>query len=120
MKRILFFGVMILALAACNKDKVESKPHLKFKSFNSDVIGTSGILRATLEFTDQEGDLDSIFIIRQRLNIKKPSLLGFPYSGIPAFGNQKKGELQVNIDIANNLIFNLSPIGTIGNYERDT
>ena len=79
MKRIFVFCVLALAIAACNKDKVESTPHLKFKSYNSDIVAANGFLRATLEFTDQEGDLDSVFVTRQRLNKRGPQYFQFFY-----------------------------------------
>jgi hypothetical protein len=125
MKRILVFCAPILAIIACNKDKVESQPHLKFKSFSSDVIGVNGILRATLEFTDQEGDLDSVFITRQRLNKSRPDYYTYPVTGsIPDFGNQNKGELQLNLDIPFDVIVNLSAIRIPGSnperFEPDT
>jgi hypothetical protein len=125
MKRIFVFCVITLAFAACNKDKVESTPHLTFKSFNSNVIhATDDQLLATLEFTDQEGDLDSLFITRERLNLRGPSYLDFPYSGIPSFGNQNRGELAVTLPVQNNLLFNLLPIKIPGSvpeqYEPDT
>lgn len=120
MKRIFVFCVLTLAVVACNKDKVESTPHLKFKSFSKDVINSTGELRVTLDFTDQEGDLDSLFVVRQRTNINGPDYLSFFYSGFPEFGNQTKGEVTVSFDIQNTLIFNLPGIGTNPNYERDT
>jgi hypothetical protein len=124
MKRILFFGVLILALAACNKDKVETKPHLKFKSFNSDVIPIGSDVLITLNFTDQEGDLDSVYVIRQRINQRS-----FPNSqlidlGVPKFGGQNSGELQIGLDYGLQLTFNLSSLRIPGSnpavFEPDT
>jgi len=117
--------VLALAIAACNKDKVESTPHLKFKSFNRDVISQNDQeLRVTLEFTDQEGDLDSLFITRERTNSRSPSYLDFPFDGIPGFGNQNRGELFISMPIQNQLLFNLLPIKIPGTnpeqYEPDT
>jgi hypothetical protein len=124
MKKIFVFGVIILALAACNKDKVESKPGLKFKSFSSNVIPIGSDVLITLNFTDQEGDLDSVYVIRQRVNKRS-----FPNSqlidlGIPKFGGQNSGELQVGLDYGTQLTFNLSALRIPGSspsvYEPDT
>jgi len=124
MKRILIFCFVALALTACDKDKVETTPHLKFKSFNSDVLPFSGTLRATLEFTDQEGDLDSIFITRQRTNLRGPSYLDFPYDGIPEFNKQNRGELLVTMNVSDKLMFNLNALRIPGTspqqFEPDT
>jgi hypothetical protein len=124
MKRIFVFGVLISILVGCDKDKVESKPHLSFKSFNSDVVPSTGLLRVTLEFTDQEGDLDSIFITRRRLNQRGTFYSNFFYNHTPEFGNQNRGELELNLDIAQELIFNVSALRIPGSnperYEPDT
>lgn len=124
MKKFFVFSVMFLALAACNKDKVESKPHLKFKSFNSKVIPIGSDAFITLNFTDQEGDLDSVFVIRQRINQRS-----FPNSqvidlGIPKFGGQNSGELQIILDNGTQLTFNLGALRIPGSnpaqFEPDT
>ena len=111
MKRIFVFCVLALAIAACNKDKVESTPHLKFKSFSSDVVNYNGTLQATLEFTDQEGDLDSVLIMRERINKKGPTSFNFFYDYVPEFGNQNRGELFLTFPgVDQTLDFNQSAI----------
>jgi hypothetical protein len=114
MKRIFVFCALALSIIACDKDKVESKPHLKFKSFNTDVVAANGFVRAILDFTDQEGDLDSIFITRQRLNKKGPSYFNYFYGQPPEFGEQNRGELQIDFEVAKDLIFGLPAIGVPG------
>lgn len=112
-----------MAVIACNKDKVETKPHVSFKSFNTDVVSLNEALRVTLNFTDQEGDLDSLFIIRQRLNARGPSYKVLPY-GIPEFSGQNKGELEVTLSYASDLTLALSALPIPGSnprrYEPDT
>jgi hypothetical protein len=124
MKRIFVFCVLTLAIIACSKDKVESQPHLKFKSYNSDVVPSNGFLRATLDFTDQEGDLDSVFVTRQRLNKRGPSYFQFYYGNTPEFGKQNRGELQIDFNVAQDLIFGLPAISVPGSnpprFEPDT
>ena len=124
MKRIFVFCVLALAILGCNKDKVESQPHLKFKSFNNDVVASNGFLRVTLDFTDQEGDLDSIFVTRQRLNKRGPSYFDFYYGSTPEFGNQNRGELQIDFNVGQDLIFSLPAISIPGSnppaFEPDT
>jgi hypothetical protein len=114
MKRIIVFCVLSVAIIACSKDKVESTPHLKFKSFNSDVVSANGFLRVTLDFTDQEGDLDSVFVTRRRLNKRGPAYFQFYYGNTPEFGKQNKGELQIDFDVAQDLIFGLPAISIPG------
>ena len=124
MKRIIVFCAFTLGIVACSKDKVESQPHLKFKDFNSDVVAQNGFLRVTLDFTDQEGDLDSVFVTRQRLNKRGPSYFAFYYGQTPEFGKQNRGELQLDFYVAQDLIFGLPAITIPGTnpvqYEPDT
>jgi hypothetical protein len=123
MKPILFFCFCVVAVLACNKDKVETKPHISFKSFNTDVVSQNQALRVILNFTDQEGDLDSLLVIRKRLNTNGPSYKILPY-GIPEFSGQNKGELQATLSYASDLTVNLSAIPIPGSnprrYEPDT
>jgi hypothetical protein len=85
------------------------------------------MLRVLLDFTDQEGDLDSVFMTRQRLNKNdpSPSYLDFPLRGnVPEFGNQNRGELQLNLEVQYDVVFNLNPIQIPNTnprrYEPDT
>ena len=61
MKRRLIYALCImstvLGLAACHKDKFQTKPTLSVKEINNtDVPAPDGTLRITLECTDKEGD----------------------------------------------------------------
>jgi hypothetical protein len=68
-------------------------------------------LRLNIEYTDKEGDVsDSLFITRQRLNMKKPvTSKESPYD-IPSFPTMNKGEFEITLDYFNDLTFNLTPI----------
>jgi hypothetical protein len=124
MKRIFVLGVIMLAFAACNKDKVESKPHLSFKSFNNKVIEVGNGVLITLNFTDQEGDLDSVYVIRQRMNQRSSGSSQIIDLGVPKFGGQNSGELQIGLDYGTQLTFNLFALRIPGSnptrYEPDT
>ena len=130
MKQLLAFCALILVFAACTKDKVESKPHLKFKSVNNEFFFDSldQNLRIIFEFTDQEGDLDSVFMTRLRANKKAPppNYIDVPLkSTVPAFGKQNRGELQLDFNLKQDIMFgNFNSIdipGTIPRrYETDT
>lgn len=128
MKRIIVFCVLALAVIACNKDKVESTPHLKFKSYSRNplVDTIDQQLRVLMDFTDQEGDLDTVYYSRPRLNKNDPS----PDNSfqvlweIPKFGNQNRGELQINLDLNQDILSGLNsidiPNSTPRRFETDT
>lgn len=111
MKKYFFLLLVVGAATACSKDKYETKPQLKFKSANYDVVPLSATLEINIEFTDKEGDVsDSIFFVRQRLNKRGPLTLPvLPYK-IPDFPNTSKGEFQVNLNYSNDLTLQLQPI----------
>lgn len=63
MRKTVLFSIVVLLFAACNKDKYQTTPQLKFKSVNTEILSRDNSLEFTLSFTDAEGDLtDSIFI----------------------------------------------------------
>ncbi len=98
MKRIVIFCFLAMTIVACHKDKVETKPHVSFKSFNTDVVTQpSDVLRVTLEFTDKEGDLDSLFVVRERTNLRGPDYRVIPYM-VPSFDGQNKGEIVLTME----------------------
>ena len=122
MKKYFASCLLAVSILACNKDKFETKPTLKYKSSNTDVVPLSGNLQVILEFTDKEGDLDSVFVIRQRLNKKNPvpqKLLPFL---LPEFGKETKGEILLNLNQSNSLSLQLTPIPIPGQnkFEPDT
>lgn len=61
--KILLTLLVVTFLAACKKDKYQTKPQLTFKGVNSNVIPQRGIVTFTLEVTDAEGDIqDTLFV----------------------------------------------------------
>lgn len=66
---LLVFTVCAVVIAACNKDKFQTKPTISIKSTNTTFIPLNGTFVITLECTDKEGDVqDSVIIIKKRLN----------------------------------------------------
>jgi hypothetical protein len=96
---VVILGVLILA---CNKDKFQTKPTLKLKSMNGNVVPVGASLLVEFEFTDKEGDVnDTIFVKKIRLNKQKvPTVrdsFGLP---VPDFPKNTKGTIQVLMDNA--------------------
>lgn len=105
---ILVLGVVI---AACNKDKFQSKPTLKLKSMNGNVIPVGAALLVEFEFTDKEGDVnDTIFVRKVRLNKQKvPTVRDSFGLAVPDFPKNTKGIIQVSMDNAFYLASALNP-----------
>lgn len=68
---IAYLIIACFLFAACSKDSVNTRPSLTLKSVSSDVVPINGILEFKFTFGDKESDIDSLFIYRTRLNIKK-------------------------------------------------
>jgi hypothetical protein len=111
MKKLVISLTLVFLVAACSKDKFETKPHLKITSVSNKQLAFNEPLSVTLEFTDKEGDVsDSFFIVRQRLNQHDPVTANpLPYK-IPDFPKTQKGEFEVNLGFQNELTLNLDPI----------
>jgi hypothetical protein len=61
--KILLTILVVSLLAACSKDKYQTRPQLKFKNSNTKVLKQNEFLTFTLEVTDAEGDIqDSMWI----------------------------------------------------------
>jgi len=95
---------LLLILIACNKDKFQTKPSVKIKSFTSDIVGPGGALTFTLEFTDKEGDLGEgeVTYILNRQNTRPLGSSGVDQpdtvrNTLPEFPDHRKGEITVNI-----------------------
>ena len=123
MKTGLFLmSLILITVIACNKDKFETKPQLKFKSKNTDLVQVNGDLRINIEYTDKEGDVsDSLIVVRQRLNRRGPIILLSPYV-IPGFPLTTKGEFEVTFAYQRDLIFNIPALTIPGSnpVQRET
>ena len=113
MKKIFLLFLLASVMASCHKDPVETTPHLTFKEWNTNVIGQNGTLRVTLDFTDKEGDLQSLYVVRQRMNVRGPDRKVLPYD-IPDFNGQNQGEIQVTLDYNYDLTLGLDAIHIAG------
>lgn len=100
MKRI--YGVILLAVLAiaCNKDKFQTKPSLKLKSINGDIIPQGSALQVDFEFTDKEGDVnDTLYVKKIRINTIKAATIrdSFPLQ-VPSFPENNQGTIRVLLD----------------------
>jgi hypothetical protein len=116
--------ILLLIIAACNKDKFTTKPQLKIKSVSTDVVPFNSGISFTLEFTDKEGDVnDSLFVKKVRLNqrVVATNLDSF-WTTIPTFPKHTEGEFLVDLNYQT-ILSALQPPTVPGNpqeFEPDT
>jgi len=94
--KILFTIIAFGFLAGCSKDNFTSKPQLKFKSVNTNVLSRNQSITFTLEVTDAEGDLqDTIWVQEVVKNCAQGG--GTSRYPMPQFNSVKnlKGDIQV-------------------------
>ena len=104
--------IIIFGMIGCDKGtKFETKPQLTLRSKTPEVVPVNGTLRLNIEYTDKEGDVsDSLFIVRQRLNVRGPiQLTPSPYD-VPDFPHTDKGEFEISLEYQIGLIFGLPPL----------
>ena len=105
--------IVILALStifvACGKNNYETKPQVKVKSTNGNVIPAIGdaVLATTFEFTDKEGDLGQgeLTYYLELLNKRPLVNPGSKYQPItipiPEFPDKSKGEMELRLQRSN-------------------
>ena len=113
--RISLLAIVVIAVIACGKDRFQTVPQLKFKSRSTDVVPVNGTLRLNIEFTDKEGDVsDTLFFIRQRLNVRGPvTMPASPYA-IPKFPPTDKGQFQLELQYQRDLVLALGALRVPG------
>jgi len=93
-----FILAFALLAAGCSKDKAETKPTIKVKSLSSTNIPVNSDLAITLDFTDKEADLESIFIQKIRQNIRTTTTIRDSFSlPVADFPKRQDGEMEIRL-----------------------
>ncbi len=108
MKTFFAFAIVLSAalLAACGKDKFETKPLLEIKDYNSKTITPGETLRIRLNYFDKEGDLSKgtftyMRIRTNRIPISNPGAndkADTVISILPEFPSKNTAEINIAID----------------------
>lgn len=111
MRQYFYFALVLVFIVACGKDKLETKPSIKIKSFSSNIIPNGGGLRVELEFADKEGDIsNALFVQKIRTNVKVLPTIRDTFSLLmPEFTNNSRGTIEVNMDYSNHLVSAINP-----------
>jgi len=103
---VLFLGM----LASCSKDSASTKPSLEFKTMSTSFVPFNSDLYMELNFKDKEGDLDSIFVKRIRINqhVVAETSGDFKFN-VPANDKTKDGLLELAFTYTNYLQAAINP-----------
>jgi hypothetical protein len=109
--KILVAAIVVIFLAACGKDKYNTKPSLVFKSVSGDVVPIRGSLRFEFEVFDKEGDISDTFYIKKvRLNRRTtPTIRDSVKLRFPDVPDTKKGIIELNLTYDNYLTSAINP-----------
>jgi hypothetical protein len=116
--RFVTIGIVLVFLAACGKEKLESKPSIKIKKIEPSFVPVGGILNVDLEFADKEGDIDDgvIFVIKERINQRVvPTIRDEFELPVPGFPKQSRGTIQLILNYSNHLQSAANPPPLPGN-----
>lgn len=102
MKMFLVFIIILstVLLAACHKDKFETKPRIEIKDYSSTELFPGDALRIRLNYFDKEGDLNKGLIIIRKIRLNRfPPIALADYkedsldSILPDFPSKDKAEI---------------------------
>lgn len=111
MIRIFAVILLVAAVAACKKDSVETRPSLKIKSVNGNVVPAGAQLLVEFDFTDKEGDVNnSLFVQKIRTNKQTTATIRDTFSlPVPEFPKNTSGIIQALLDYSQHLTSAINP-----------
>lgn len=109
-KTFATISILSLLFFSCNKDSVNTRPSLTLKSTSPDIVPINGSLDTRLTFGDKEGDLDSIYIYKVRLNKQVVQTVRDTLKFlIPDYDKNTTGEINMSLNYNNHLVSALNP-----------
>ena len=124
-KLLLYSTLCLIVIAACSKDKFQDAPNVTITSINPTQVPLQSTMAIEMEFTDKQGDPDSVFLFKSRINrVQRPVLpnANLAYK-LPDFPEKTKGTLKITLRYNEELVSaQKAPdqIGAPNNKEPDT
>ncbi len=110
-----------MLMVACNKDKFTSEPQVQINSIQPSVVVSGNVIKLLASYTDQEGDLDSIYIVYKWFNAtgttRADTLQRFPINRLGLPGALRKADIQLEFEYNT---YNQSDLITLPGVLRDT
>ncbi|MCX8020900.1 MAG: hypothetical protein N2747_10445, partial [Chitinophagaceae bacterium] len=120
MKRLALFVLALWILTACNKDKFKTEPQVKIISISPTYIARGNVFSIKGSYTDNEGDLDSLFLVYKWFNGNTPvrppnsinpiDTLRYSFSALAVPDKTKEVEFEIRFEYQTS---NLLPQGII-------
>lgn len=101
--KYIILGLLTVTIAACTKDKYETKPLLEIKSYNDKTIVRDQTLHIDIKYYDKEGDLNGSTFFTRIVRLNKKPVSGpntKPYTltyNLPQFTPTTQGEINFSM-----------------------
>ena len=99
--RSLIAVLVLFLLAACNKDKFKTEPQVDIKSISPHTVYSGDILNMKAKYTDDEGDLDSLFLVYKWYNnttVVRNDTFRFAYSLLHLPANTREADFEITLE----------------------
>ena len=98
-KLVLYSALSLILFVACSKDKFQDAPNVTIKSISPTQVPLQSSVAIEMEYTDKQGDPDSVFLIKKRLNsVQVPVLNNFNLAfKLPDFPEKTKGDIKITL-----------------------
>jgi hypothetical protein len=105
-------------LSGCDKDKFTTEPQVKIKDIAPADVFQGDVIRLRGSFTDENGDIDSVFVVYKWYNdlvAVKHDTLRYGIDGLGIPNNTREGEVFVELGYG-------TPVGSLGGtpVQKDT
>jgi hypothetical protein len=121
-KLIALLPLLMLLALACNKDKFTSVPQVKIKSLSpNERIVQRDIVVLKGNFTDEEGDLDSVLVVYKWYNgtaVVRKDTFRYDLTGLNLPAATRQGDIEVKFQFASLEPYN-PPIVTLPNNTQN-
>lgn len=108
-----FLFILVLLVVSCSKDKFTTEPQVKIKSIKPTTVVSGNIIQLLGSYTDQEGDLDSIYLVYKWYNgttaVRHDTIrYAASYFNLPS--GTRKADIDVTFEYNTNNNQNLMPL----------
>jgi hypothetical protein len=96
--QLIILSVLVI-LIACNKDKFTTAPQVKIKNISPANVLNGNLIELKGSFTDDEGDLDSVYIVYKYYNgatATKTDTFRNSYESLGVPANTRSAEITVS------------------------
>lgn len=118
---LLLLTVLLVLISGCNKDKFTTEPKVEIKSIKPETVFSGDYINVKGEYTDDEGDLDSILIVYKWYNgtaAVRSDTFRYSFSNLNLPSKTREAEININFEYNTNNNPNLVPLP--GVFLRDT